>query len=268
MIIKKIKYLIEAIYNYDYVRRRYIEAVNRDIPILENKIESLNKELEKLKSKPDVNDADYWNDRWKKSIVYYSAPKRKKVTEYLIYKPIREISEIATMIKSMSSDLDDVPLNIMKWVEKSFKKGKFTYKPDKGEIWTPPEEILKEDYKSYLDCDDVAILEYYIIREVFMQLKVWDKVKHKLKCVCGNVNKYNRLPSPEGSHFYLIWLHSDGNWYTIESTYYRRKAIDNYGQLPQKYNPAYGVIWFTFSEEYSFAQNSLVVSKKDLNIRR
>ena len=114
-------------------------------------------------------------------------------------------------------------------------------------------------------CDDYMILEYDIIRELFNQLSVWENVKHRLKCVAGNVNKRGSIPSNAGGHAYLIWLAEDKEWYTVETTYYPEKAITNFKKLPQKHNQMYGTMWFTFNEDKSWAQNSITVTTLDFN---
>jgi len=208
----------------------------------------------------DVNDADYWNNKWIQRVIYYAAPKKNKVQSYL-NKPVPEdVVKIAKSIiydcGSFSDSESSVLLAVMQWVESK----KFKYGNDVGEVWKEPSQILK-DKDIQNDCDDIGILEYYIAREIFQQLKIWEKVRHRLKCVCGNVNRPYGVPSSAGGHFYLIWLAEDCNWYCMESTYYRSDAIRNFRKKPIKLNPVYGTMWFTFNEEYSWAQNSLVIDK-------
>jgi|TARA_Y100000310_G_scaffold140352_1_gene139761 hypothetical protein len=216
--------------------------------------------LEKYENSPDVYDSEYWDNKWKQSTVWYNAPKRKKVTSYVKYKKSEHIKSIADSINGLHQDPDGIVLEILEWLESQFKSGKFKYKLDKGETWTQPSELLE---RGYGDCDDYGILEYNVIRQKFLDLGMWEIVKHRLKCVAGNVNRRGSIPSGAGGHFYLMWLAEDGEWYCVESTYYRKNAIVNWLKLPQKLNPMYGTIWFTFNESKSWSQNSLTVSKKD-----
>jgi len=229
---------------------------------------SLSSELAKLEAEtepPSVFNDDYWNDKWKRSTVWYKAPKKKKVIEYIKAKNSEVINNLANVLigkyKLSSSNVDNVPLSVMKWVESEFKARRFKYLLDKGEIWETPEEVL-EAKKGY-DCDSYGILMYYVIRKIFQELEVWNEVKHRLKCVTGNVNRRGSIPSSAGGHFYLLWLHSDGQWYTVETTYYRPVSILNFGKKPQKLNSMYGTIWFTFNESHSWAQHSIVINQKD-----
>jgi hypothetical protein len=261
--------MIEWLRQWTVVRKEDVEHRVSLIRQLEQKVINANLDLEKadftikeLTKIPDINDAEYWNNKWKQSSVWYSAPKRMKVIDYVRYRKIPDVEKIALLlidtIPSLRDDKDSVALEVMKWIDKQ----KFQYKSDKGEDWFSPEDFF---LRAYGDCDDFGIFEYYLIREIFKQLGQWDVVKHRLKCICGNVNNRGNIPSGAGGHFYLNWLHSDGEWYTVESTYYRPNAIGVYGKIPQKLNKVYGTIWFSFNEDFSWAQNSLTVSKKDFD---
>ena len=223
-------------------------------------IQDLRKTLNKQRA--DVSDADFWNNKWKKSIVRYKAPKRLKVIEYVKYRDIPAIDSFADdIIRDYAlhpGNVDMVPLGVMRWIHgKSFE-----YKIDDGEVWKTPEKFF-EDVDEGNDCDDFMILMYFLIRKIFQKFEIWDEVKHRLKCVAGNVNKRGVIPSGAGGHAYLNWLRENGQWYTVETTYNIRTAIGNYQKSPQKLNPMYGTIWFTFNEDHSWAQNSITVSKED-----
>lgn len=276
-IIKKFKHWLDAIHNYDTLSKSYKDSLNRsmqDKVKLEDKVFQIKELQETAKAHlklahywvkgDDVTDAEYWNNKWVQHPVWYRAPDKKRVIDYVKYKKILLIDDIAdTLIREHNLSVDNVdvvPLTVLKWLESEFEAHRFKYKLDNGEIWSGPEEVLE---RKYGDCDDWGILEYYIIREIFKQLECWEVVKHRLKAVAGNVNSPGIIPSVRGGHFYLLWLHSDKEWYTIESTYYRYMAIANWGKKPQKVNPIYGVIWFSFNSEYSWSQHSITVSKED-----
>ena len=225
-------------------------------------------DIHRLKPDRDVSDASYWNNKWKQSKVYYNAPKRTVVTIFLNrtqeLQGIKQLQEIYQMLAQEMNigyefPPDNVPLAVMQWVDSKFKKGVFKYVPEKGEQWQLAEETLASGKG---DCDDYGILMYSLIRELFLAKGLWEQNKHRLKCVAGNVNKYSDIPSVEGGHFYLLWLHSDGQWRTVETTYFRERAILNW-DVPHKLKPQYGVIWFTFNSDYSWSQNSVTVSKED-----
>jgi len=274
-----IKDIWHRIVNYD----RDVDELNAQLTNLYNqshdKIDTLNIQITQLNDqilkqdviiksktiiKPSVDDADYWNNKWNKSTIYYNAPKRKKVTEYVQYRDIPQITDIAHILISDNPDIrhdkDGVVFTAMNWLENQFKNGTFRYVSDQGEVWEPPEETLTSKRG---DCDNFGIVTYFVIREMFKQLDQWEQVKHRLKCVAGNINQRSSIPSGAGGHFYCNWLHSTAEWFTVESTYYRKNAINMFDKIPQKLNNLYGTIWFTFNEEYSWAQHSLTVTKND-----
>jgi hypothetical protein len=225
----------------------------------------LSSQIQRYKCKrPSVHNAKEWDNRWKQNKVYYSAPKRKQVIEYVRYRHSEIIDGIAVILirtnALRSDDCDGVPIAVLKWLIKKFKSRTFKYKTEKKETWLDPEELLS---KKEGDCDDWGILEYFLIRAIFMKLNCWDKVKHRLKCVAGNVNNFGSIPSSAGGHFYLVWLRGDKEWYGVESTYGRERSLRDYGVKPLKFNSAYGVIWFSFTEYTSWSNHSLTVSKND-----
>jgi regulator of replication initiation timing len=252
------------------IKKNYLKELYDNSIDLIDENSSLRFENESLKNKPVlVDDAFYWNNKWKQSIVKYSAPKKKKVIDYVKQTNIPLVDGIASVLLGkynlLDSSEDLVPLSVMKWMDKQFQKKEFKYKLDKSEKWNAPEETFD---KKIGDCDDWGVLEYYLIRAVFIKRGEWNHVKHRLKCVAGNVNHYGAIPSSAGGHFYLIWLHSDGNWYTVESTFHRSTAIMNFGKKAQKLNSAYGTIWFTFNENHSWSQKSLTISQLDFKKKK
>ena len=234
-----------------------------------DEVETLRGKLNKQRA--SVTDAEFWNTKWKQSTIYYSAPKRKKVINYVtentgLTGTLRTLRDRCDLLISSNGlhpgSVDSVPLSVMRWIAAE----KFKYKHDKGELWKTPEQVWA-DKDVGNDCDDIMILEYYMIRYMFTKLGVWGDVRHRLKCVAGNVNRKGSIPSSAGGHAYLNWLCDDGNWYTIETTYNLPTAILNYNKKSQKFNSMYGTIWFSFNEQYSWAQNSLTVCKDDFDKR-
>jgi len=113
---------------------------------------------------------------------------------------------------------------LVKSIELEGHQNCFDIETENGGIYLPEYDIEVHN------CDDHGILLYYVIRRVFELMGIWHNVSHRLKCMCGNVNHYGSIPSVAGGHFYLNWLHNDGYWYTVESTYYLERAILNFGQ--------------------------------------
>lgn len=210
-------------------------------------------------SRPSVNDADYWNDKWLRNRVTYSAPHLQTVQEYIKYEPIDYIDSIVQEIRQnyvrQEKSPDKVVKHIQSWRDEVFyKQMKFKYKLDKTEKWNHPLETL-EALRG--DCDDVGILFYFIIRQVFVRMGMWDMVRHRLKCACGNVNRPGKIPVAGGGHFFLLWLGESGHWYTFETTYHMDLSRRKFLELPTKADKMYGTLWFTFNEHFSWVQQDL-----------
>ena len=101
-----------------------------------SKIEDLQVQLEQSSSfiksmqkqdEEDVNNADYWNDKWTRSDIWYRAPNRVLVNEYLKYREIKEVTEIAKELLKQNPLNDNVPLAVMKWLNEQFNKKEFRY---------------------------------------------------------------------------------------------------------------------------------------------
>ena len=176
------------------------------------------------------------------------------MTTYIKYRKIEEVTNIANTIIDDDSfnDIDNVILSCAKWLERQFKKGKFSYKTDKAvhkvpEYWQTPEETLKLKTG---DCDDYMILQYYIIREVLKQLNVWEKCEDRLFCADGGVNRYGIYPDQKQRHAYNIWkAFSDDEYYVVETTYHRKMAIDNFLKKSHRINTMYNYMRYIWTDE-------------------
>ena len=115
----------------DYIlqNKTYEDWINVQLKIIRKK----EKEIAKLKVKKvgKVNDKEYWDNKWAQANIVYAAPYRKTVTEYVKFREIQEITEIArTIIQDgglVKNAPDEVPLAVMEWI----KKQKFKYQIDK-----------------------------------------------------------------------------------------------------------------------------------------
>lgn len=242
--IQTIKYWLKCIREYPLIKQEMVDLISDNDNLL-FRIELLTKEKgcsESIKTT-------------KKQQIFYSAPSSKLVTEYLRYYQCTEVDSIVSELieKNDCTDLDNVPLIVMKWLHNKFLNNEFRYVNDKGEQWERPELTLNNKAG---DCDSWGIVIYYIIREMFYVLGVWDKCKDRLFCNVGNLNKRGPYYAPLEAHFYLSWKSfKDGEEFIIESTGHRGMAIVDWLTKPAKDNPCYGVIWFTFNDHYSTYRN-------------
>jgi hypothetical protein len=220
-------------------------------------------EYQSREQKPSASDKNYWNNKWKQSVISYSAPTNKKVIEYVQFREISEITEMANTIisdnPSLCNSSDGVVLAYMRYQKSMFDTKQWVYQHDPvgKELWRTPEETLQLKYG---DCDDYMILGYYVIRKMFMIKGLWEEVKHRLKCVDGHVFAGGTILVYAGRHAYLNWLYSDGEWFTVETTYCKEYAIDYFGKTPQRLNNWYGTINFTFNEYASYCQNDTIIT--------
>jgi len=242
--------------------QHYIQVLKGQLSSWKEKYEIMSKQPERVKTvffepkKPDYMDAEFWNKKFDRRTIHYKAPTKLKVIEYL-----RDVQypEVETIVDSLISDhslkamdVNSVPGIVMLWRDQQlFDVIGFKYKLDKGEVWSQPDVVLKRNYG---DCDDVGTLEYYLIRRILQKLGVWQENKHRLKCIDGHAFGTGTILKYAGRHFYLVWLHQDGEWYTVESTFYRGKDRRKFGKTPHRKDDMYGPINYTFNEYASWAQ--------------
>lgn len=215
--------------------------------------------------KPDVMDAKYWENKWASRRVYYNHGTSSnpldvlKVSEQDEQILMPTVLDIIEKYNLSSNDVDAVPLAVMKWLDSSNFKYQFDSKTyNKNEYWA--KAVLTHE-TMIGDCDDAMVLEYCLVRLILQHLEIWQDHAHRFKCVAGNVN--TPIGRYVGGHAYLVWLHSDGKWYTVETTYNLKNAIKSFGVVAQKYNSMYGTIWFTFNERGSYAQHFVSISSGD-----
>jgi hypothetical protein len=216
--------------------------------------EKLSLKIIQQQERPSVKDEKYWNNKFPRKTIQY--PGDINVTKHLAFREIAGVTEIATdIIESHHfNNEDDVANAWNKWcvtnIETQTRRTttsikRFKYQSETKEVWRTPEQTLALEYG---DCDDFMILGYYVVRKILMLLSKWEYNSHRLLCqVVFAFNSTGKLPRPAGWHANLLWIHSDSNYYTLETTFYASKALTNFGKLAQKYNPMYPLISFTFN---------------------
>src|SRR3990167_10870600 len=216
---------------FGFIYEEDFKELNRQITDLKEEIDTIERLGSVLKEQKDYKNQKYWDFKWKQSKVYYAAPKARYVVEYLqtpVSDKVKAISkEIVKDYALSSTKLDEVPLVVMNWVD---SQG-FKYELEEKELWEDPDTFLglKEG-----DCDAFGILQYYLIREIITSFDLWEENKHRLKCVDGHVHHPHQFYLYAGRHFYLVWLATDSEFYTVETTFYKKEAIKNWLKLPQK----------------------------------
>jgi len=243
-----------------------LNTVNSQLDKKNEKIKML--EIKAKEKLPSVFDDKYWNSKFPTAIVKYP---HKDVTSHIKFKEIKGIYNLATEIleEYNPKTVDDVANSWNKWCVKNIEtqtrkvntKKRFKYFSESKEVWRTPEQTLK---LMYGDCDDFMILGYFVIRKMLMLLNQWERNSHRLLCqVVFVFSSAKRLPRPSGWHANLLWIHSDLNYYTLETTYHANKSVSNFGKLPQKINPMYQLIDFTFNGHSAFSLYNLEMSSHE-----
>ena len=255
-------------------QNRQLNSMNLKLKTQSALLEKKDKEIVALSIKtkevlPSVYNADYWNTKFPTAIIKYPDV---EVTTHLKFREIKGVADLAIEIldEYKPKTADDVANAWNKWCVKNIETQtrraasttkRFKYFSEVKEIWRTPEQTLKLEYG---DCDDFMILGYFVIRKMLMLLNLWIKNSHRLLCqVVFVFSLSNRLPKPSGWHANMLWIHSDLNYYTLETTYYANKAVSNFGNKPQKINPMYQLIDFTFHSDSAFSLHNLEMSSRE-----
>lgn len=168
-----------------------------------------------------------------KNVVYafrYKNPKNG-------HQKIRNVSK--DIIEGYNINKKFKPEEIVECVMKYFGiSGNWHYRTDDDlygvrEYWAEPDLSAE---KRQGDCDSLAILMHYVIKDLF---KYFGKTKNnwRLKFAVSRM-------LGGGAHAYNIWLHDDGEWYVVESTYdlqgsYKRTWL----KTPLRHNNMYFGFW-------------------------
>jgi len=198
------------------------------------------------KPKPQINNAYYWNNRWKHNKVIYKAQKNiKRDVRTYIFDYSYLLEDISKRFKGSH---DQKALQILKWVIRNIR-----YKGDKEvhnqrEYWQNPEETLN---RKTGDCEDGALL----VKSLALVSGIPD---YKIKICAGNVKG--------GGHAYVIYLRErkknkeNSTWCILDWCYW-----PNYLPIARrkehKDEENYYDIWWTFNKEFTFAQKKAEYSK-------
>jgi hypothetical protein len=251
---KFIEYLQEEI---DSLTKFNIE-LGKDIDEIYTKKEAAENQLRKLLEQKTLNvqnlqewyDERFGTDKW-----FYSYDGRlaKDVSQALrVNNPeiIRELSEtIANHYKLESPS----PVDCIKSVARFFMlRGEWTYVTDIDmhelrEFWAPAEFSA---VRRQGDCDSLAILMHRLILDMFDMYGL-SEYGWRLKLTAGHV-------IGEGGHAYNIWLHDDGEWYVIESTYDLKNSFNRtWLKTPVRNNNLYVNFWGFARPDRSWKGNSI-----------
>jgi len=230
-------------HNNELLRKEY----NNLLLEKNEKYDALKHEYQKLLNKEKLNILDlkdwYENKYDSRAWNYNFDGTKKQDSKNSLKDSISHANDLTAFAKKLISlyalKTDSKPSKIVECVLKYFMKSKhWTYAFDKdyyklADYWQKAGESL---LRRKGDCDDLAILMhntvYYLLKELGLQKHYW-----RIKIACGSLVGY-------GGHAFNIWLHDDGEWYVVESTYdlgnsYKKTWL----KTPIKNNNLYRDFW-------------------------
>jgi len=191
--------------------------------------------------------ADLWDNKFKKSEIYYNARGTYKMDVRNLVVPRSNV--LSPVANKLSGSYDNKAIEALKYV-----RANFTYKYDSNnynevEYWQHPEISLQ---KGSGDCEDGALLIASILRNAGVPA-------YRLKVCAGWVKTAN---GKQGGHAYVIYLADDNCWYILDWCYYGNESEENFLKVQHKENIKYQEIWWTFNDQYSWAQHTTELGKK------
>ena len=214
---------------------------------LSGKIGGLKKEINKLRGE-DHEKENYWNNKWKKSVIIYNARNNLKydVREFISY-PNVILSALRKEIKIYDNDSNDkIALKVLNWILDNY-----TYKSDEGEYWSFPTDTF---YSKNDDCEGFTNLYVSILRNLGIPA-------YRIKNCCGFV--LDPKTNQRYGHSYPIYLRDafDG-FVSMDLTFLPNRNTVEKRPLHKAGENNYSDIWFTFSDIHSFSPVEVETSGK------
>jgi len=209
-----------------------INTLNEEIKEKDILINDLYDANNKLLEKLNTNELEeYWNNKIKKSTVYYYARRNESPQNVLEF-----FNKNNKKIETITGSTNDViAKKCLIWVHKNIK---YTQKKDKennGEYWQYANET--NQYKTG-DCEDGAILMANMMLK--SGVPYW-----RIRINAGDVKG--------GGHAYVTYLkEKDNKWYVMDWCYW----YNSNGKLWKEAEKYFG-IWFSFNNKYAFKKDEL-----------
>lgn len=201
--------------------------------------------------------AKQWNDKWPKDRVTYnarsSADRRTRIVidvrNYIWSKSV-VLDDVVNMITKPDDTYDDAATKITRWVQSTIKYVGDKQSSGTNEFWQFPTETLALRIG---DCEDMSILIVSLMRVACIPA-------YRIKVAAGLVRTGKNAET--GGHAYPVYLReSDENWVVLDPCYYPVRTHAKKRPL-HKNMKKYKDIWFTFNDEYSWAQKSFNLTKR------
>jgi hypothetical protein len=184
------------------------------------------------------------------------------VKYYLIPSDVKPFTELAEdLIKRYKLDKKSKPEDIMTMMYRYWNlRSSWTYVSDLAQFgqiewWEDATEALK---RRRGDCESKTKCMYWTAMEM---LRLLDKEEHQWRVTFIAASVIG-----EGGHAFLTWLHDDGEYYVIESTY---DEVNSKGKTwlktPMRFNNLYGTPWGFATHKQSWrGSNQALLSFRDI----
>lgn len=211
-----------------------------------------------------IRDANFWNNKWPRAPILYGGRVLRIGKEAIGCDVKNFITPKDELIKRVVEyyHLRKPTANETALACQKFVVSFLTYKYDDDlnltpEFWQFPFETLQSEHG---DCEDGAILTATLCVHAGIPA-------HRVKVAAGYVK--DSPTAPEGGHAYCIYLADRGKdnqeWVILDWCYFsdenlpiERKPLAKDGG----YNKCYKDVWFTFNNELSWNQQSLVLEAR------
>jgi hypothetical protein len=207
--------------------------------------------------KPATLDANYWNDKWKKSPITYNA-RCIYDTKNVVAADVRNfIFPSDVILQKIISDnnlqgitFHDTVQNVQRWAVKNFH-----YIDDQSEFavpefWQMPFETIDIMVG---DCEDVSFVIASLLRNAGIPA-------FRVKVACGNVQPSSTAPAQ--GHCYCLFLADDNEWRIIDWCYLPDPEV-TVSKKPLAAdggnNNCYKEVSFTFNDEFSWAGGAITI---------
>lgn len=247
-------------------QQQYSDLLNDDLEQLRHKYQLSKEKIEELILKetlPIQDLKDWYEDRRDQRPWEYNG-RRLGYTDVKNYIKTKDITEFTKLAKQLTTKYKITnkhsPTQIVTFAYKYWNLiGSWTYKTDlqlhkQEEYW---EDAADAILTRVGDCETKAMCIYWTILELF---KLHNKSKHswRLTFTAAVVNS-------GFGHAILTWLHNDGEYYVIESTFDENNSkYKTWLRTPMRYNNMYGAPWGFATHERSWkGSNSALLSFRD-----
>jgi hypothetical protein len=183
------------------------------------------------------------------------------VRRYLIPSDIKPFTDLANeIIERYKLDFENTPTEVITAMYRYWNlKSSWTYMTDMAqygqvEYWEDPTVALK---KRRDDCETKAKCMLNTATEM---LRLLNKEEHEWR-----LTFIASVVAGEGGHAYLTWLHDDGEYYVVESTYYEESSKGKtWLRTPMRFNNMYQSPWgFATKTRSWIGSNNALLSFRD-----